>query len=68
MGSRRSMQPVPTICEERKSLASGCVQALSLSAPVLMDELDNAVWNAYESVPNAGIRIAEFYNLLSFRE
>ena len=45
--------PQPRTIEERKGSAEKCAAALRLSAPVIVDKMDNAAWKAYGSAPNS---------------
>ncbi len=47
----------PSSYEERLNLASRCQQALRSNIPILVDEMDNAVWEAYGKAPNAAYLI-----------
>jgi len=47
----------PATYQERAQLAGRCQAALGSRVPVLVDGMDNAVWQAYGSAPNAAYLI-----------
>jgi hypothetical protein len=49
--------PQPSSYEERAQLAYQCRQALLISIPTLIDDMDNAVWVQYGQAPNAAYLI-----------
>ncbi len=47
----------PTTYEERVALAGQCIQVENINVPVLVDEMDNAVWCTYGRAPNGAYLI-----------
>ncbi len=49
--------PQPSSYDERANLVSQCRQALHITVPTLIDDMDNAVWAEYGKAPNAAYLI-----------
>ena len=49
----------PKTIEERAERARTCLQAMKLTVPVAVDQMDNAVWKAYGSAPNAACLVGK---------
>jgi hypothetical protein len=48
----------PVTMEERKELASRCRSELGLKRVIVVDGMDNAVWEAYGGLPNSAYILA----------
>lgn len=64
----RILVPQPKTAEERTQRAQTCAREMKLATPVVVDQMDDAVWKAYGSAPNSATLVGRDGKVLEYEK